>query len=278
MLTLTAERRRVEKLLSGFGPEIGESLHKKDSSDSAPANSLTALLGNRDRKRRSVRFRIIIILALILIGSALSLWVLIIAPLYVGIESLLLKRGEFKRCEEFERDYPAMLLSLASGVRTGLDPLSALFRVQESLPAASLVREELSRVKADLELGKTEREAIKCFGASVSHPDIRLFRTAFILAREQGASLAHCLHRLTKVTRARQSFRRKTRAAIAMQRLSSIGILICSVIISSFQVIGNRKAFIEAAHHPLGFWLMLCGGSLIGVGMIWMLRIGRNRI
>ena len=123
------------------------------------------------------------------------------------------------RTREFEQDYPTFLLSLASSIRTGLDPVSALKTVSEMLPDKSALRIELTKLSQRLDSGESEEDAILSFGESVGHPDVSLLTTSLILARRQGSSLGACLGRLNKVTRQRQSFRRKAKAAVAMQRI-----------------------------------------------------------
>lgn len=194
------------------------------------------------------------------------------------IEYLIIQRKAYTRSVQFERDYPTFLLSLASSVRTGLDSLQAIASVAEMYPITSELRKELSKLCEQLESGTSEEEAFLKFGSSIAHPDIRLFSAALILSRKQGSSLGNCLQRLTKVTRQRQSFRRKSRAAVAMQRMSAFGIAGCSVLIGGMQAGMNPKNFIDSWHHPLGFKLIASGITLLSLGLIWMLRLGRTRI
>ena len=116
------------------------------------------------------------------------------------------------------------------------------------------------------------------FAENVAHPDICLFRTSLLLARKEGASLAPSLQRLNRVTRQRQSFRRKIKAALAMQKLSSIGIAGCAVVIGVIQVLTNAQAFQEALMHPLGQKVLAAGLVLIAGGVLWMMRLSRARV
>lgn len=184
----------------------------------------------------------------------------------------------YKRAENFERDYPAFLLSLASAVRTGLDPIVAFCRSPEIFKGDSELCKEVVKVKENLERGLPEESAFHSFALSVDHPDINLFRTAFILSRKQGSSLSQCLQRLVKVTRQRQSFRRKVASAVAMQKLSAIGIACCACAIGTFQVLSNPQAFLHAFHHPFGQKAIGFGVFLMVSGLFWMMRIARRRI
>lgn len=194
------------------------------------------------------------------------------------IAAFYISRRAFKRAENFERDYPALLLSLSSSVRTGLDPLSAMIESEKLFEPDSEVRKELYKFKISIERGKPEAEAIRDFAASISHPDIQLFRTGYLLARRQGSSLAECLQRLARVTRQRQSFRRKIRSAVAMQRLSAFGIGGCSLLICGIQAMGNPRIITDTLAHPLGQRMLIAGAVLISLGLLWMVRMTRSSI
>jgi len=203
---------------------------------------------------------------------------LLLLPLLVLISWRCLERRAFRRAESFERDYTALLISLSSGIRTGLDPLVALGQSGELFPSTAIIRGELARVRAALDQGGREDEVILGFARDIRHPDIQLFRTAFILARREGSSLAECLHRLARVTRQRQSFRRKIRGAVAMQRLSAFGIGGCALLIGAFQIVTNSSAVAAALEHPVGTRLLGLGLMLILGGLAWMLHLTRVRL
>ena len=186
--------------------------------------------------------------------------------------------GRRRTAGAFERDYPAMLLALASSIRTGLDPLAALFDLSEIFAANSEISAEIRRVKDAIDSGAGEEEAVRRFGASIDQPDIPLFTSAFILARREGSSLAECLQRLARVTRQRQSFRRKVRSAVAMQKLSCIGIGLSAVAVGFVQVASNPKALGAALSDPIGARLLGAGAVLILGGILWMFKVSAPRV
>lgn len=186
--------------------------------------------------------------------------------------------GHRKKAQAFEKDYTALLLALASSVRTGMDPMVALSRSAELFPEQSVIHLELKKFAAQINSGSSEQESILNFASSIKHPDLPLFRTALSLAREEGSSLGDCLQRLARVTRARQSFRRKIKSAIAMQKLSAIGIAGCTLVISAIQISTNPEAIKLALAHPVGSKMIFLGVSLVVAGLIWMLRMARVRI
>lgn len=195
-----------------------------------------------------------------------------------GVQWLAQHTAAMKRMESFEKDYPAFLLSLASSVRTGLDPLAALLGLTALFPKKNRLGLELAMLTQAIERGVREDDAIRDFARSVPHPDIGLFRSAFILSRQQGSSLGECLERLARVTRARQSFRRKAKAAVAMQRLSAFGIAGCAVLIGFMQFVANADAMKTAYHHPVGSKLLALGAFLVVAGLLWMLGMSRQKV
>lgn len=213
----------------------------------------------------------------------LSIWIgkpvvasLAALPLFVAVT--VLKKKSRLRAEAFEKDYTAFILALASSVRTGLDPLVALVEERNLFPEASEIHRQLRALQEQIDRGASEEDAIRSFAGSIQHPDLALFRTAFILARKEGASLAECLQRLARVTRQRQSFRRKVKGAVAMQKLSSFGIAGCTVVIGVIQFTTNPEAIKVALEHPLGVKLLAGGIGLVVFGLVWMLQLAKPRI
>lgn len=187
-------------------------------------------------------------------------------------------RTQTKRIIEFERDYPALLLALSSGVRTGLDPFSALCKCRDLFQAETEMYLQLSKLQSAIEQGKSEDSAVNEFAEDIAHPDLQLFRAAFMLARREGASLSESLQRLVRVTRQRQSFRRKVKAAVAMQRFSAFGITLCTVVIAAIQTLSSPEALESAWNHPVGMRALCAAVLLILTGMTWMFSITRTEV
>lgn len=266
-------------------------LHGELLSEQQPGTTfdatLTSLCPGRGRRagmtadeyRRALTYCILLVAVLTVLSISTRLFVLLpIALTPFVVFFWLLDHRAMKRAENFERDYPAFLLSLGSAVRTGLDPIVAFCRVGELFHENGELRKCLYCSKEEMERGTPEDEVLKRFALSIPHPDINLFRTAFILSRKHGSSISSCLERLVRVTRQRQSFRRKISAAVALQKLSSIGILLCAVAIGCMQIMTNPAAFHDSLAHPMGIRMLAAGALLMFVGVGWMLRLTKRRI
>jgi Flp pilus assembly protein TadB len=224
---------------------------------------------------RLVAYAAVAVLISVAVGSKI--------PLLVGAGAIYfelsrIKRKATARAHSFEKDYTAMLLSLASAIRTGLDPLAAVLQLGKLFAPTSEVYKELSELRSNIESGMQEEEAVRRFGSTIAHPDLRLFTTAFIMARREGSSLSDCLQRLARVTRQRQSFRRKIRSAVAMQKLSAIGIGASACVIGIIQMASNAEGLKLAIDHPIGSKILGAGIFLITAGIAWMMRMARPRV
>ena len=216
-----------------------------------------------------------------LIGAALCLafhvWAGAVFVASSGVVLVLIVRWRIRRRrDELERDLPALLTTIASSVRAGIDPMTALIDAERFFGAQSVLGEGIQHFKRELQSGGDESDLLRGFLEALSSPDLELFKRCVSLSRRHGASLADPLHRVVKVVRQRQSFRRKTRAALAMHRMSAIGIALCATFIAGLQAAMNLSGISLAWQHPLGGKLLVVGLLLIAAGVGWMMSMGRE--
>jgi Flp pilus assembly protein TadB len=219
---------------------------------------------------------VVVIVAGLVASSFLFLGALIVCVLGVfGLISYA-RRKEKKRHSAIERDLPALLTSVASSVRAGIDPLQAICDAEEYFPADSPFVSEVRLFKEKIAQGEDEYDTIEQLLAGDDHADIELFKRCIILSRRHGSSLADPLHRVVRVVRQRQSFKRKTRAALAMHRMSALGIALCAILIAVMQIAMNSKGVALAFEKTAGVVLLSVGGVLIAFGVGWMLCMGKE--
>ncbi len=186
--------------------------------------------------------------------------------------------GNKKQALAFERDYPTFLLSLASSVRAGLDPLAAMLTTREVFPESSPVHHEIAKTEALIRSGEPELEALERFAEKVAHPDLPLFRATLSIAMREGGPIGPSLERLARITRRRQAFRQRARGAVAMQRLSAFGIVASAISIIIFQLFTARDQVLQAVIHPFGGIAYLLGGTFLIIGITWLLMLTRSRV
>ena len=186
------------------------------------------------------------------------------------------RRRVRRRHDELERDLPALLTTLASSVRAGFDPVSAMVQARAFFQPGTEIARELSEFAALVAAGEGDEGAIGAFMGGVDSADLELFKRCMALSRRHGASLAEPLHRVVRVVRQRQSFRRKTRGALAMHRMSAVGIALCAGVIAAIQLVMNRGGVSLAWEHPVGWKLLSAGATLMAGGILWMMSLGRE--
>jgi Flp pilus assembly protein TadB len=163
-------------------------------------------------------------------------------------------------------------------IKAGSDPFASLLECKVMFMDDSEMRSQLEKVCSAIHRGETESSAIDRFGDDIDFSEVALLREVLRLGRQEGASLGQALIRLARVTRQRQSFHRKARAALALQRLSSIGMFLCALCISVMQFLANPEAFWRALNHPVGSLFLGAGGLAVLLGLVWMLSLSRGRI
>ena len=75
-----------------------------------------------------------------------------------------------------ERDLPALLTTVASSVRAGMDPLSALLGARDYFPRDTLIVHEIERIKQGLHEGRDEEELLEGFLSLYGNRDGELFK------------------------------------------------------------------------------------------------------
>lgn len=267
-----------------FQELLGEMVSSKASSErKTEAQHLYFAAMERALKESGISVERIRMLALvtaaltIAAGFAYPSLFIFILPVVVAIITATVVKIRIRRTRlQLERDLPALITAIASSVRAGLDPLIAISRSREYFDKESVIGAELERFHSALSGGEHEEIALTRFAEGIQHPDLELLRSCILLSRKHGCSLADPLHRVTRVVRQRQSFRRKTRGALAMHRMSSIGIVMCAVLITGIQAVMNLDGMQQAISHPVGSKMIILGGALIVTGVVWMMSLGRE--
>lgn len=274
--------RRLQRARSVIGCDSSVSARSRHQGTQVRSSSLGYFFESAGLCFPGSAFLAALMVAIILLclcgWQLVGISVLLFPPLLLGAGYFFIRHRQWERIFLFERDYPAFLLALASSIRTGLDPLIAFSGSQQMFGRESVLGREIQRTSEAIESGVEEERAFLDFAKSINHPDIKLLRVALVLSRRQGASLGACLQRLARVTRQRQSFRRKIRGAVAMQRLSAFGIAGCTAIVGVIQVTSNPAVIQVAWAHPTGGLVLFAGLSLVAGGLIWMIIMSRRNL
>ena len=194
------------------------------------------------------------------------------------IPGLFLDRSLDRRFEAFDQDYPVMLLSYVSLLKTGMSPISGLEAAGKGLDDDSLVRAEINLLLERLRLGLTEDQAISAFGEEIAHPELELFVQSLILSRRVGGQLSATLERLAKQVRKRQQFRKQAHAAVGMERSSLYMIAVIMGLLMLYLMWTAPQLVFPAFSHPLGNKIFQCGLMLIAFGFYWSKKVTNIKI
>ena len=201
--------------------------------------------------------------------------VLIMVPLLIGG---ILDRAINKRFEAFDRDYPVLLLSYVSLLKTGMSAIQGLEAAAKGLDDDTLVREEVELLIERLRLGMTEEQAIGAFGEDIAHPELELFVQSLILSKRVGGTLSTTLERLAKQVRKRQQFRKQAVAAVGMERSSLHMIAVVMGLLMLYLAWAAPQLVFPAFSHPLGKKIFQFGIMTIVFGFYWSKKVTEIKI
>ncbi len=196
----------------------------------------------------------------------IQIMVVVLTPLCVmSVQDYAISR----RFEAFDKDYPVLLLSYVSLLKTGMNAIQGMEAAAKGLDPDSLVRAEVELLIERLRLGLTEEQAISAFGEDVAHPELELFVQSLILSRRVGGTLSTTLERLAKQVRKRQQFRKQAVAVVGMERSSLYMIAVIMGLLLGYLTVSSPELIVPAFTHPLGKKILQCGIMLIVFGFYW---------
>lgn len=177
----------------------------------------------------------------------------------------------------FSKDYPTVLLAMASSIKVGLTPELALERSTRLLPRNNLVRKEVDSLIASMRSGTPAAGAINSFGKSIDLPDLELFRSAFLLVVENGGRFAPALQRLAEVTRDRTALINSARVSTAIMRMTA-NILLALTPLVMLVVSSTIPGFWHTlSQNPVANRIAALGGTLILLGYLSLRRMSGFR-
>lgn len=207
-------------------------------------------------------------LFLTFISAAVS-WLMVGAVLDYAVD---------RRFKAFDKDYPVLLLSYVSLLRTGMNTMTGLEAAAKGLPESSLVRAEIELLLERLRLGLTEEQAIGAFGEDIPHPELELFVQSLILSRRVGGTLSSTLERLAKQVRKRQQFREQAIGAVGMERKSLQMIALIMTSLYFYIMYKSPELVLPAFKHPTGSAVIQFALGLIIFGFYWSRQVTKIKI
>lgn len=219
--------------------------------------------------------QIVVTLAVVIPAYLHASIFMVLLALFLGpnIATAFLRSALSRRFEAFDKDYPVILLSYVSLLKTGMSVIGGLEAAAKGLDRDSVVRAEVELLIERLRLGLTEEQAISAFGEDVAHPELELFVQSLILSKRVGGQLSGTLERLAKQVRKRQQFRKQAVAAVGMERSSLKMIAIIMGLLMLYLSWSAPELVFPAFKHQLGKKIFEAGVLLIVVGFWWSRRV-----
>ena len=213
--------------------------------------------------------------AAIFVGKPIMFLALLMSPLILD-GFLVMSIG--RRFKAFDKDYPVMLLSFVSLLKTGMSTITALEAAAKGLDEGSLVRIEVEMLVERLRLGLTEEQSINAFGEDIAHPELELFVQGLLLSRRVGGTLSTTLERLAKQVRKRQQFRQQAIAAVGMERGSMWMIAAIMTLLLTYLAIATPELILPAFKNSTGKTMIQCGGMAVVIGFFWSRKVTNVKV
>jgi tight adherence protein B len=182
------------------------------------------------------------------------------------------------RFKAFDDDYPVLLMSYVSLLKTGMNAIGGLEAAAKGLDEGSFVRSEVELLVERLKLGLTEEQAIGAFGEDIAHPELELFVQGLILSRRVGGQLSATLERLAKQVRKRQQFRKQAVAAVGMEKSSIYVIAVIMSLLLFYLGFSSPELVLGAFKHETGKKIFQGGVALVLFGFWWSKKVTQIKI
>ncbi len=203
-----------------------------------------------------------------------ALILILVPPLVISVVDFFKNR----RFAAFDADYPVLLMSYVSLLKTGMNAIGGLEAAAKGLDEGSLVRSEVELLIERLRLGLTEEQAIGAFGEDIAHPELELFVQGLILSRRVGGQLSQTLERLAKQVRKRQQFRKQAVAAVGMEISSIYVIAVIMTLLLCYLAYSSPELIMGAFEHETGRKIFQAGVAIILGGFWWSKQVTKIKI
>jgi len=211
-----------------------------------------------------------------LLGAVLLrniLFILVVAVVASLIPYVWLVRARGQRQKKMAEQLADVLSILASSLRAGHGFLQSLDQVASEIsePSAS----EFHRVVSEIRLGRPIDEAMIAMADRIGSEDMRWAVIAVNIQREVGGNLAEVLDIVAKTVRERAYIHRQVRVLSAEGRISIAILAALPIGLFLYLAITNPDYVTPLFKDPIGQIMLICGATLMGLGILVMKRIVR---
>ncbi len=198
---------------------------------------------------------------------------LVVAFVMGSIPSALVGMAGRKRAKRLHEQLADTLMILAGSLRSGHSLMQALDLVAKEIgdPAAT----EFNRVLAEIRLGRPAEQALGTMAERIGSGDLRWAVLAINIQREVGGNLSEILETVAETVRERQTILRQVQVLTSEGRMSA-GILVAlPFLIGLYIAVVNPGYLSPMFTTKIGLAMVVAGGVLMGLGILWMRKVVR---
>ena len=273
------ERGDVSRGLASLVPEPIIAVADRAARAGGFSETLNDRLERADAPFRAGEFLIGSMLA-VLVGALAAyalfdsvFFALVFAVVAGAIPHLIVAVELQRRSTRIHGQLPDVLLLLSSSLRAGHSFLQALDGVSQEIgePAAH----ELSRVVAEVRLGRPVDQAMNGLADRVRSEDFRWAVLAVNVQRDVGGNLAEVLDTVAETLREREVIRRQVKVLSAEGRLSAWILSLLPLLLALYISRVNPSYMKVLFTSRIGLIMLIGAGTLMVIGILWLRRLVR---
>ncbi len=214
------------------------------------------------------------ILFLALTGNAFAALVGVVIGV-LGPLAFLERRGQ-SRHDEFTSALPETLQMISGGLSAGLTLRQSVEAVAED--GRPPVREEVRRALAQARLGMPLEDALDEVAERMHSKDFSWIVMVMRIQREVGGNLPELLGLVSATLRERDRLRRQVRVLSAEGRISAWVVGLLPIAFVTYMLITRPDYLEPLVNDPLGWAMLLGGGTLFVGGIFWLSRLTNLKV
>jgi tight adherence protein B len=220
----------------------------------------------------------VLLRALVTLGGGIALFVALgpagaVLGLVLGFVATMLYQTARvdRRCSRFADQLPDALQLVIGSLKSGFALPQALDALVSESPEP--IRAEFGRALAEHRLGADLSDALERVAQRTGSDDLVWAVMGVRIQREVGGNLAEVLQTTVDTMRERSRLRRHVRALSAEGRLSAWVLIALPLGLGLFMFVFRRSYMTPLVTDPTGITMLVGGGLLFVLGIVWLLRV-----
>jgi tight adherence protein B len=202
-----------------------------------------------------------------------ALLTLLAGAVAAALPFLKIMRDRTQRIQKIEEQLPEAVDMMKRALRAGHPFSGAIKLVSEELAAP--LGKEFATTFADLNYGNDVRRAMLGLLQRIPSVPVMALVTSVLVQKETGGNLAEILGQISSVVRGRFKLERKIRTLSAEGRLSAWILALVPTVLFAIISVTTPDYLPMLTEDPLGKKLLIAGGVMGVIGILWIRRIIR---